>query len=218
MQLLYYQSCCCVYHICGQKYFDIWFSCTVVTKTLWEEIFIYTYCGVVIWSKKIVIPPAWLYCILALSCIPLIFPVFLLGLGAHWVPALPLSQCVLRHLHVSSCGGTNHHFYEVHNGRGWHNHRWVYSNKGTPVEQVFNEWGSILLWCRCTVSARWLCDTVLPVICYFSAEDRIVDVKVDRMQMTQMTLITIKLFEGLKWGKNDNHQIIVATLWQFHWQ
>lgn len=46
-------------------------------------------------------------------------------LGAHWVPALPFSQCSLRHLHVSSCGGANHHFYEVHYGRRWHNIRWV---------------------------------------------------------------------------------------------
>lgn len=52
-------------------------------------------------------------------------PVYLLGLGAYWVPALPFSQCSLRHLHVSSCGGANHHFYEVHYGRGWHSNRWV---------------------------------------------------------------------------------------------
>ncbi|XP_042084847.1 serine palmitoyltransferase 2 [Haplochromis burtoni] len=32
-------------------------------------------------------------------------------------------RCGLRHLHVSSCGGANHHFYEVHYGRGWHNNR-----------------------------------------------------------------------------------------------
>lgn len=50
-------------------------------------------------------------------------PVYLPGLGAHRVPALPLPQCSVRHLHVSSCGGANHHFYEVHYGRGWHDDR-----------------------------------------------------------------------------------------------
>lgn len=40
--------------------------------------------------------------------------------GAHQVPAVPLPQRRLRRLHVSSCGGANHHFYEVHYGR-WRN-------------------------------------------------------------------------------------------------
>lgn len=61
---------------------------------------------------------------------------------------------------------------------------------GAGISRVGPHFGMMQMYCICT----W----ILPVICYLSAEDRIVAVKVDRMQMTQMTLVTNKLFEGLK--------------------
>lgn len=48
--------------------------------------------------------------------------------GVDRVPAMPLSQRPIRHLHIPSCGPADNHLYEDHHGRGRDHTGWVPEN------------------------------------------------------------------------------------------
>ncbi len=58
--------------------------------------------------------------------------------GADRLPAAPLSQRPVRHLHVPSCGPADNHLYEDHHGRGRDHTGWVPENDTNHLKVYFS--------------------------------------------------------------------------------